>query len=412
MFKKLNELNVWRKYHKIESFTIALCLILCVLVVDLAGISIHIKNSDRDALTNQAIYVSDFTTSLSCVKGNIAQVYTNPTNTKCAVLLYFSDMSHIVSDALQYQVFVKGFNVAHGKYASKTLSNPTGGYYIFGSTGYSLIYLVDNNGFQNQALELIVRCNDTIFESPDSSKTTYADSSYTEYDQFRLIVNPCGALATKVDFLDDFDAVSLYQHAVVTANENRIRDTLTNDVSQLQVLMKKIIDYRTRLEGNGVRVPEVPEMIVGDSFVEEGEGASKQLIYVPDTVFSNGVSFDWYHTDLLSGSFLTDELLGVRTPLQFFADLENAVPETEPKLDKFYKLDGTPINENVNADIAELASISSDLSSYRTAISDYYKIKKQYQSVDLVNYLKLEYNMMTSGQHFTSNYSDNAVIVW
>lgn len=414
MMRLFRKIRMWQKHHKIELFGAIVCAICVLLMVDCGSILLYAKNEDNDVLTNQAIYASEFTTSLSGVTGNISQVYVNEEGTKCGILLHFDDMTNIVTDALSYQIYVKGFNVSKGKYASETLSYPTGGYYVFGSTGYALIYLVDNNGFANQALECIVRCNDTINMSSNSStdvaELKSKDGSYANYDQFRIVINPAGKLASKVSFLDDFDVTSLYQDAVVNESEAEIRETLKEDIVDLNTALKAINNYRNNLIDLNVKVPNLPSIIAGDEFYFDEDGTT--LIYKPDEIFANGVDIDWYHTDLQTGNFLTQDLIGVKTPLQFFGDLSAAEVQPLEVPGTFYMVDGTEVKEESNSELTDIASISTNIQNYRDALNEYYRLKKNYQTIDLMKYLYLEYNMLNTGKHFTSNYNENTVIVW
>ena len=409
----MRKLALWRKSHKIELFASAVLLVAVLLVADFIAIMAHSKSLDRDTLTSEAIYASNFTTSLSGVKGEITNVYVNDDLTKCGVLVKFEDMSNIVTDALTYQVYVKGFNVSRGDYAQTTLCSPKGGYYVFGPTGYALIYLVDSNGFQSQALELIVRCNDTIFKSSQSSQDVAAlkerDGSYEQFDQYRIIINPAAEKAERVSFLDDFDVVSLYRDAVADASEMAIRETLTADVAELNTQMKAIQNYRAQLEALNVKVPALPDYVAHDRFENDEDG---MLIYTSGVTMSGGVDFDWYHTDLHTGSFLTEDIIGLKKPTQFFGDLRAMEHDSFVVPKEFYTIEGELIAEDTESPMSDIAAMSKGIANYRSALQNYFNAKYEYQTEDLLNYLYLEYNMYNTGKNFTSNYSDNAVIVW
>ncbi len=409
---KIKKIRLWGRYHRIELFGSMVGLICLGLIINCISIGVYAKNIDKDVLTNQAIYASEFITSLSGVQGNIAEVYTNKDHTKCGILIHFDDMTNIVTDAMEYQLYVKGFNVSKGTYAAVTKSKPTGGFYMFGSTGYGLIYLVDNAGFAEQALEIVVRCNEHIYTSTDTSEMSelkQKDGSYEDNDQFRIIINPSAKLATVVDFLDDFDVVSLYQDAVVNASEDTIREKLTKDVAELNTKMKAIQNYKKALSDLNVKVPDMPDTIVGDSFSNLEDGT---LVYTPGHVLAGGVDIDWYTHTLKDSSFLTEDLIGLKTPMQFFGDLAAAEPEEMPAFDTFYMLDGTEIVEDGKSGLADMQAIAQNIDNYRKAVQEYFQLKTQYQTQDLVSYLELEYNMQNTGKHFTSNYSENTVILW
>lgn len=412
--KIINKIKHWRKHHKIELFGAVIGSVFLLLLVDLVFISAHVKAVNKNFLKTQAVYVSEFKTSLSGKTGQIAQVYVNPDHTKCVILLHFDSTDNIVTDASQYQVYVKGFDLNKGNYAKKTLSNPVGGFYMFGSTGYSAIYLADANGFAQQCLECIVRCNEVLTTDVkvNDEEAAKRDGSYAEHDQWRVIINPIGESAKTCDFLDDFDIVSLYQDAVIDANEDEIRAQLISDVSNLDILMKQIQSYREDLQGLGVRVPSLPDYISGDTFKKDEDG---NIIYSPGQVLEGGVNFEWVNNTLHDKSFMDEVKEPSLSDTQFFNSLNTyAVTQRSTSEKYWYMADGTQIdrtNTN-NSVLTNLKTINNNITKYETSLSDYSSLKKQYQCTDLVNYLALESNMRSAGKYFTSNYDENTVIVW
>lgn len=415
--KFINNIKKWHKYHKIEVFGAIVGFFVLILIIDVISISIRVKAENNAFMKNNAIYVSNFTTSLSGKTGNIARIYVNPKKTKCVILLYFDDIENLVTDASKYQVYVKGYDIEKGKYAVSTKNKPVGGYYIFGSTGYSAIYLSDANGFQEQCIECIVRCNELLTNAQLANvEAANRDPSYAQYDQWRIIVNPLGESAKTGDFLDDFDIVSLYQDAVIDINEESIRNMLTDNINNLNVYMKQIETYRNNLKVLGVRVPSLPAYISGDVFsYDENKNGEQMMIYTPEYIFEAGVDFDWFRYNLHDKSFIDDIKDPLITDTQFFNKLQNF-----SNVDRFttqknwYMSDGTLINrDEVSASqLSNMKSINDNIKKYETVLNQYYTLKKEYQCTNLVNYLILESNMRNTGKYFTSNYSENAVIVW
>lgn len=410
IFKKI---RIWERHHKIELFGIMIGILACIMAVDLASIKLYASKRDKMILDYNAIYMGEFTTSLTGVNGNISQIYVNPDRTKCVILLRFDNMSNMITDASKYQIFVKGYDVTKGRYARRTYSNPTGGYYVFGATGYAAIYLTDASGFKKEVLECVVRCNDILLANASvaDEDAVERDNTYAQYDQWRVIVNPCGASAKVCDFIDDFDIVSLYQDAVIDENENYIRQTLADNIKNMQACMKKIEAYKENLISLGVNVPTLPDSILGD-VIEEEEGT---LIYKPKYVFENGVDFDWFHNTLQEVSFMDMVKEPDMTNVQFFNSLQDhSASLGYSGNDSWYMTDGTQIDTSSAASsiFTNMQTISENISKYQEAISDYYDIKKTYQCTNLINYLALEANMKEVGKYFTSNYSEYTVIVW
>ncbi len=412
MFK---DIKMWKKRHSIECFGVLLGLCLVLIIVDFFSIKFKAMDEDADFLTENSVYVSQFTTSLSGVQGNIAAFYRNEDNTKIAIVLKMSDMTYMSIDAMDYQMYVKGYNVSQGKYATSTYNKPSGGYYVFGSTGYSMIYLTDAAGFQNQAVEIIVRNNNvltTVEGNVDADALKQQDASYAKHDQFRIIVNPAGKTSTQVDFLDDLDIVKLYQHTVLVSQEKQLRDTLKADVKQLNNLVAQINAYKKNLVAAGVSVPELPEGIAGDTF-ENLDDEQNTLVYKPKHIYGGGVDFDWYTSTLIEGSRFLPELQGAKSSSVFLDGLKLQMVGAEPLNNSiWYKTDGTRIDINTPSTRQDINDIIKYVGLYTTAVNQYISLKYQYQTVDLYQYLMMEYNLDSTSKAFTSNYGENAVIVW
>lgn len=416
----------WIKHNDIQAFGVAFAAITLCLLLTISNIAVTAAGQDRDYLNGNAVYVSDFTTSLSGISGSIVEVYTNESNTKCGIVIKLDKdkISNISTDANDYQMYIKGYNISKGVYASKTLSNPTGGYYVFGETGYAMIYLVDSAGFQNQALEIVVRCNEYYSSTgKGDEELKEKDASYAKHDQFRIIINPHGTNAVKASFLEELDVVALYQNTVAYAEEDEIREKLTKDVKQLNEYISKINSYAERLDALGVSVQGVPNCVLedADSFstktVVDSDGTeSELLVYHPGFVFQNGVDFDWFENKLIDGHRFLPDLIGVKSTKQFLIDLKDN-KDTNSYLmnpDAWYMKDGTKINlsSNSKTDLVDVDAIKDDIQIYTETVNDYIRLKNQYQTIDMVAYLSLEYNIETTGETFTSNYSEDTVVVW
>lgn len=422
----MGKIKYWIKHNDIQAFGLALATITLCLVLTISNIAITAAGQDRDYLNGNAMYVSEFVTSLSGIAGNIVEVYTNDSNTKCGIVIQLDkdQISNISTDANDYQMYVKGYNISKGTYAARTLSNPTGGYYVFGETGYAMIYLVDSAGFQNQALEIVVRCNEYYSSTGDSDEELKEkDASYANHDQFRIIINPHGESAVKASFLDDLDVVKLYQNTVAYAEEDKIREKLTADVKQLNEYISKINSYAERLDTLGVSVQGVPNCVMedADSFATEKITAedgteAELLVYHPGYVFPGGVDFDWFKYKLIDGNRFLPDLIGVKSAQQYLLDLTENKDMTSYTMgaDAWYMKDGTKINLNSNTEstLVDVNAIRTDIQIYTQTVNEYIRLKQQYQTVDMVSYLSLEYNIETTGETFTSNYSEDTVIVW
>ena len=432
MFKKL---KYWKTHHGIEMFGVLLSLCIVLMAISSVSIISYANAVDRDYLEGNPFYNANFVTSKSLTKGEIKAFYTNADNTKCAIMLYFNPITNMSTNANDYQIFYKGYNVSKGGYTKRNLNKPVGGYYIFGSTGYAMIYLVASEGFQQQAAEVVVRCLESIYTSEYSSESVRnlqeLDESYKEYDQYRLIINPAGQQATVVDFLDDFDVERVYQQCIVDEQESKIRETLIDDVVRLNELWARIASFKTNLVEAGVNTVDLPDVIKGDQFVNcpdaddhkcdisskpLKEDVTTQLVYIPNTILEGGVDFDWFHEDLHTADFL-NPMLGGKTEIAFFETLRrDSELYRSDRIDQndFSMLDGTPINFDrlSRSSLVTDQQVYTAIREYIDAVNSYISLKNQYQTRDLVSYLELQYNMQSTGKTFSSNLEDDAVHVW
>lgn len=422
MFRNL---NFWRKTHRIEIFGLGVLATTVCMVLLCGFIKFGADKEDRTLMDTKAIYVSDFTTSLSGVKGSIREVYVNPARTKCGILVRLDSPSQVSGDATDYQVFVKGYDPIKGRYDRGTFSDPSGGYCIFGGTGYALVYLVENRGFGDQALECVVRSNNTLHlagtTASDAAELKRQDGSYAKFDQYRVIVNPNAAEAEVVDFLDELDPVTLYKSAIMNGEEKDIQDILRADLESMNTALAAVNSYRDALSQRGVRVPALPEEIAGDTFqyFEHPDTHEQILVYTPGMVLPGGTNFDWFGWDIQkAGGFLKD-VVGNRSAGQYFGDLANARGTQSEAMQAlsgaggtWYMTDGSPITVNTGSPLADEAAVSQAIEDYRAAVRKYYDLKRTYQCDHMVKYLQLEYNMNGTGDIVSGNFAEGTIRAW
>lgn len=402
--KIYNKIKTWGNHHHIELFGILLSLVMIVLVVNSVSILINSANRNKKLVSENAIFVNEFTTSLSGKNGEMVQLYINPQHNKCVLLFKFDDMTSIVTDATKYQVFIKSYDIFKGRYASTTKLDVDGGFYVFGSTGYTALYLSAANGFPKECYEVIVRCKDVLeYNAPD---VEYVDDSYNQFDQWRVIINPNGNNAKECNFLDDFNITSLYQDAVIDANESEIRNTLTKDIAKMYNSIDLISNYRSNLKNLKVKVPSVPLFVASDEFSTREDGSIK---YTTEYEFENGVNYEWYEHTLHDTSFIDALKDKDMTDNQFFNTL-NSYGNESIKNNKWYMQDGAEITDTM--EINDKDVILNNVKNYDSVLNEYYEIKKEYHTKHLVDYLKLESKMKDAGKYFTSNYSEGVVTVW
>lgn len=409
MTQFISKINYYRRYNRIEIFGICFSVLFIVLFSCGFYINHYYMDLQNDILDSTAVYTETFSYGTkendTLVSGKVKNLYINKDKTKCVLMYKYNDdcMDNVSLDASMYHLYITGYNVSRSKMVNAEHQSMTGGIYIFGGTGYAMIYLIDNEGFANQALQLVLRCNETMYDTTETDEDVYTD--------IKLYINPSGSNATTVDFLDDFDITTIYQAVIIDESEGEIRDTLINDVETLRNYDLDIQKAEASLTANGIVVPERPEAISGDTFEYiSDENGNKTLIYKPNYIFKNGTDYYWFESTLATDRYL-EQVQGTRTALQYFEFLKTAEEKngSYTSVDTFKYTSGETVDTESETSVAKSASTAID--AYNTAISEYYDLKYTYQTSDLIDYLKLENDMLTTSGLFSSNYDENAITV-
>lgn len=263
-------------HHRIETFGISFVMLAVLILSNVGTIFYRIMKYDTDVFNTKAIYTQNFSSSITGTTGKVLSVYRNPGNTKCAIVLYIDNILRMSLDANDYLMYYTGYNVSKNRYAKVNLNNPAGAFYVFGTTGYAMVLLVENNGFESQAAEINIGNTDV---------TGVADkdgSIYAKQDMFRIVVNPGASGVKIVDYLDEnTDAVRLYRNVVIEQKEAEQRKILADDVKELNNYLVKIDRARKTLNDIGIVVPEISEQIRGDVVYLRSDQANNEEQTVP-----------------------------------------------------------------------------------------------------------------------------------
>ena len=324
-------------------------------------------------------------------------------------------MSQLSINAEYYQMFATGFSTSQEQ--EPLLKHPYGCIYVFGSTGYMGIYLTSSGGFEKQIMGVTVRCNKTIVNTTISdASTTYMDTSFDSYDQFRIYFNPGGTATQVATSLDKerFDTFELYEELVTKPNEIEIRNVLFEDLKQMYITQKARKEYEERVAREGIGTYNVPKQIEGD-VVDIDEDGVYHL--TTDYVLPNGVDFDWYN-----GSIHDGYLDGLKGELSYTEYLENLEEETTTSDDTentfktdtvWYMTDGSTFEgdeySDANLDDASYNEIKTATDLLKNSWGQFYSLKQQYQCVDLVALLKLEKEAREAQSHYTINTNENVL---
>lgn len=403
---------------------------LILVVFGSAFSSIQRANAD---LGSTSMYAQTFKTSRTGVTGTVENVYTDANRTRAFVLVKFDDITQVSTDASKYQAFVTGSDPNGGHHTLK--SSPSGSIYVFGSTGYMGIYLVNGSGFPSQVMHLTVRANAELVSAADvPSENLDAgqnDSSFAEYDQFNLYVNP-GASGTKaIPAMNAStpDVRNMYDEMVTQPQEASVHKKLNDDLTTMRADLSQITEYTSRLNQtsvNGVHVivPDAPKPIKGDKiqcYVSDHTSSSTPtasatnintcpLQLVTDHVLARGYDFDW-RAKSVSDGYLSDLVPSDQTYVTYLAAKAQAEDDQIDTSDTNWSLsDGSRLDDYTADSVPAIKSIQTNASLLTSAWQTYAQDKANYQETDLGALLNLEVELDDVATNSTVNATSKALL--
>lgn len=420
-------------HYKMERFTATFAiLIICIGMV--GGMCLHrdFKNQDTSIQT-KAKYNSEFTTSKTDIKGKVIDVYASEDKKRAFVLFQFEDVSEVSTDANQYRSFLTGAPIKGNSRHVK--GKPAGSIYVFGNTGYMGVYLVNDEGFTPQVLQLTVRSLKELKSnemSKSKSEQAKNDPSFAENDQFDIYANPGAKDATNIACLNSEKAptiTELFNQTVGKTMEKELKTQLVTDLNQMKASLTKIDEYSSRLtKQDGVQLPDAPELVAGDSITVDNNGTKDnqdddKFVTKFGKIAAGGYDFDWQHGHV--GNGWLEKLIAKTdspnmTPEQYFsmqvkARRSNNANSAGSLTDiKWMMKDGTPLEDlnTGNSDTGRYTDINKDCQNLVNAWQDYIRIKVQYQTTDLEKLLALDAVSGVVGDTASINTDDKAVMVY
>lgn len=430
------------------------CIVFLALMIAMCGlmttIVIRKHAADVQTMSTQAIYTTEVTMSRSHVTGDVVSISTSEDKTKAFVLLKMSSMANLSADAEDYRMFLTGATETQG-YANLK-SQPSGGIYVFGTTGYIGVYLVNAEPFPSQILNLVIRGVKDYSSSKVNGESNTAeipkngDASFENYDQMQIYFNPGAAAATHAEFLDadTINTEDMYKQSIVEAEEAVLRETLMDDLQSMFEYQRLADQYMTRLEkgtdGAVVMTPDIPDELSTDVITaytyasgleltwldasngwvdEEGTKYTTDDYYLSlasDYEISGGFNFNWQTVtskagwlDELRGSATIDEYLNQQSELLTQAKASGELTLDTSKIEWFTS-DGAAFTVNVNSTDSKTYNISSDITKLCSAWESYYELKVKYETEDLRSLLYLERDARTVSSTYTENFTENVLI--
>lgn len=290
------QFKLFSSHYVIERFGIMIVVLSSAILLCL-GYSMHRYNVAMNMQnTRRAKYTTQFKTSRSKLYGKVVGIYGNKRRTKAFVLLRADSAAQLPGDPKEYQFFLGGANKRLGY--EKLSSKPSASFYMFGSTGYMGVYLVDQNGFKSQIVNLIGRINDPVSQVMKASKG--ATGTFRKYDQFQVFFNPGASHVHDLTVLNEKGAPSisdLYNGLILQKQEEKARRKLNADLAKLYVYQKQIQDRRHRLVMDHVKPLAGPTYIRGDKVYKK----NGNLYLETKHTIPGGFNYDWQDGSVRDG---------------------------------------------------------------------------------------------------------------
>ena len=433
------------RHHAIERFGV-IFLTLVILMGTLTTTIVVRKNAaDAQQLSNRAIYTTKVVMSRSQVTGSVVSVMTSEDKTKAFLLLKMDDMTRISANAEDYIMFLTGSDATLGRTA--LISRPSGGIYMFGTTGYMGVYLVNNEPFPSQVLNLVIRGVKDL-SSVSTAQEAHAvggDESFEKFDQMRIGFNPGAFGATHAAFLDapKINMLDMYREAIVKPAEADYKKVLQSDLQYMFEQQRLANQYIDRLvqgtDGTKLAAPTVPSAIANDTisamsydgvplnwsnnrngWVDSSGNLSSNyyLNLKTDYVYPGGYDFNWQTISATEGWL--DDLRGNMTVDAYLQNQRDAKAAADSNREKSLNLDsmgwfytdGTIFRLDNNSSDEKAKSITQHIELLKQAWSSYFETKVKYQTQDLQNLLYLERESKTVTETYSDNFADDVLTLY
>lgn len=405
---------LFSSHYKMERFGVTFGVLMLCMVLLLTSIGIRKKQLDEASMGNIVKYSDSFAMSLSGASGTVEKIFCNDAHTECFVLLKYKDMSNVVTDASEYQMFLTASDVNQRQ--QTLLSNPSATIYMFGMSGYMGIYLVDAAGFPSQIMDLVVRCNKLTGQMPEKVPV-YEDKSFSKNDQFRIYFNPGASDYEPADFMNmgRMSVYEIFDAMVVKYQEQEVRDTLTRSIVDMESALSLIAEYSKRLSDAGIIVPPAPMQIRGDEVLTLDDG---RKVLSTDYIVQGGYNFDWYHGTVKEGY-----INGVLATTENETSILNHIARQRilaqgDKLNLknmvWLRTDGSEFNQANNTVQSDaMTNIANNINNLQNAWSSYFDLKKTYQTTQMEALLLLEQNLSDTSVNYTMNADQSKILtIW
>jgi hypothetical protein len=419
-------------HHAIERFGIVVGILSIFGAFVLVTTGAAAFQAGRADLRTTALYTESFTTSKTNLTGDVVGVYRNELGDRSLVVMKFAEDAQISYSAGDYQAFLLGSDPNLGTEKVET-PGAIGSFHVFGATGYMAVLLDADRPFERQVLNLTMRANEELsfseqWDDGEHADEIAGDTSFAEFDQWRVFFNPSATQARHIEALDSavFDPAAAFYDVVVGDQERGARGALDSKLAEMRSDLARIASYSndlttTKVDGLFLRPPTVPASIAGDEVVghtaaettteDDAEGAGNAAedaggaeISTPagatlelktKGVVAGGFNLDWRAGNVYDG-YLHDLVPSGQSVSQYLLTKSQEAADTtssEISSMEWTLSDGTSLTEDYSSSDVTMRPLMNVMNNLSQAYQDYYTHKQEYQADLTLALLELDVSL-------------------
>lgn len=394
-------------HHKMEWFGLSFLTLCAALIVTvLFAWRTEIK-SRHIQLTDDAVLTKEFTMSRTGIHGEVSGVYTSKDKTKSLLMLYFSDMGKLSTDAKNWYMYYSSPNEVRK-------NDPAGLIYVFGDTGYVGLYFTDGAGFKPQASEIrLLHKKELTSDIPTPSAKT---SALMKNNDVGIILANLGARkATHLSLLDGdkaMDVKALFAGPIYEEKYKALQADARKKLQDMKISLERIKELKGRLTRADVLVPDDPQYVEGDAITKDkGEFYANFKASLP-----GGFDFAWQRRKLSEGylSLVSKQGENLRACMMRMKNEQKDTQSGPKYTDEWVYMDGTPVFDLDSSKVLSDSetSVQKDIQSLQSEWSNYYGMKREYQYTELPKFLAMDDSVQARAADFTLHSGKNVMTVW
>ena len=403
-------------HYKMERMALMVGVLVCGLVITTGASFATYHSEQKVKLTGQAVYTTKLKFSKSDHSGEISNVYRSSDGKTAYVLFKMDDVSDMSLTSSNYKIFVSAFN-------EKLKFNPSGSFFIFGSTGYMGIRLHDERGIPKQILDITIRSTKDISDSDTDGSTISdngEDASFKKYDQAQIYANPGGSKAKVMKDLNNASITpnDLYMTMIANPADAKVHKDIKASEAKLDRLLTRAHEYSTRIKDLGYNVPPTPTWMDGDHVIN-GK-------FITSHIVVGGIKLD-YNKKLSDGYInqVADNLDDLNTFLIKKGNdaNDNSLTEITPNITKLTKPDkidsdgktihGDTIDLSGDSNgVVDVATLQNNVTELQSTWNDILQEKRNLQITLMRNLISIDYDTQTQSNSFSVSSGKKELVVW